>query len=236
MIDKSTQNTKDKFFDVFQRKIDNLSPGVIKENHPYYFKEQRTILFLHLFDDQFLIYGEEIFIKKTLEKLNYPKNTILLESIGIELEYQIEGYIVSYRMLHPFIKTFGDHWDVKSVRKWMFKYYLIIVNTEEDATREIKTTHDIDRFFDWCYKNQKLIYAGTLHQHYLSLKNNGRLKYFLYKLSDFFFKAKDVNLDCKKWYMKYIPRMGKKVRNTINGNVPNARIIYTPMGGQNKRK
>ncbi len=221
---------------ISQRKIGTLSTGVIKENHPYYFEEPCIIFIIHLTDDQFLIYGEEIFIKKALENLNYPKNTILLESIGIEMEYQLEGYIVSYRMLHPFINELGNHWDVKRVRKWIFKYSLIIVNTEEDAIREIKTTHDIDRFFDWCYKNQELIYAGTLHQHYLSLKNNGRLKYFLSQLSDFFLKAKDVNLDCQKWYMKYIPRMGKDVRNTINGNVPNARIIYTPMGGQNKRR
>ena len=199
--------------------------------------QRRTpIKFHYLSNDQFVIYGDETKIKETLGKLNCEKNKKSLASIGVEEHDYAEGFIVSYSILLPFIDSLGDDWDVKNVREWALTYSLEMLNTEEEASKKIKTTHDIDNFFDWCYQNQKIIYAGTFHQKYLSLKESGRLQYFLSKLSKFFVNARDVNPECRKWFMNYVPRLGKVHSYTVGGNVPRAKIIYIPMGGLNKRR
>ena len=199
-------------------------------------ENKSTIKFQYIADDQFVIYGDELKIEETLDKLSFKKDKILLNSIGIEEQEYTEGFIINYRHLLPFIKKLGGDWDVANVREWALGYSLKIVNPERGASEDIKTTQDIDRFFEWCYQNQKIIYVGTLHQKYQSLIDNGRLKYFLFGLSKFFAYAKEISPECKTWFKKYIPALGQKGRNTIGGHEPRARIIYPPMGGLNKRR
>lgn len=198
-------------------------------------KWSSTIEFWHSKNDIFLVYGNETIIIEVLEKLSLPKEKKSLASVGKTVPGCTFGYKLSYRQIFSFLDELEGRWKVNNVREWAMGLAWEIINSEQEASKDLNTIQDINAFFEWCDKNQSILYAGTLNQKYYNLIGSWRFKHFVNKLTKFFSQAKHLDANCKEWYKLHSSRFERDI-DSVNPKVPRARIIYTPMGGQIKRK
>ena len=201
-----------------------------KENEQWNSK----IEFCHLKNDVFIIYGDESKIIEILDKLSLPKKKKSLASLYKIIPGCTHCYGISYRVLFSFLDKLGEDWNVNNVREWALGKAWDIVNPEQIASKNLNTIQDINDFFEWCNQNQSKLFAGTLNKHYNDLVGSWRFKHFVKKLSKFFSQARSIDSNCKEWYELHKPRFEKDM-DSVNPKAPRAKIIYTPMGGQNKR-
>ena len=183
-----------------------------------------------------MIYGNETKITEVLAKLSFPKNKKSLSSYSKYISDCTFGYELSYRQIFKFLDELERDWNVKTVREWATELGVSwnISNSEQEASKELKSIQDINDFFDWCNQNQSKLYAGTIDQKYNDLIGSWRFKHFVNKLAKFFLKAYNLNADCKEWYALHRGSFDKDMDPRSVKN-PRARIIYTPMGGLKKR-
>lgn len=197
-------------------------------------KWKSTIQFQYLHKDEFAVYGNETKIIETLDAIALPKRRESLAALGKHIDGCYFCHVISYRNLFTFLDNLGGTWDISNTREWALGYSWKIENPEQEPSKNINTIQDMDAFFAWCYKNQTKLYAGTIDKKYRELIGDWRFKHFVKKLTRFFSQAKDIDSSCKEWYELHKPSFEKDMDAGKPRN-PRAKIIYTPMGGQNKR-
>ena len=198
-------------------------------------KWKSTIEFWHYKNDVFLLYGNEKMIVEILDKLSLPKRKKSLASYEKIIPGCVFGYELLYRQIFLFLDELEGSWNVSNVREWALGLSWNIINQEHGASKNLNSLDDINSFFEWCNKNQSILYAGTINQKYYDLIGSWRFKYFVNKLTKFFSQAKNLDSNCREWYDLHRPKFEKDLDST-NPKAPRAKIIYTPMGGQIKRK
>lgn len=185
-----------------------------------------TIHFKFLKYDQFVIYGNTPKIEAVLDTMKYPR--VKKSLIDFNIVVPSYGYVVTYRFLIPFIDKLKEGWNVDRVRKWAENYAWDIVNPEKEANVVIDSIQDMNNFFEWCYKNQTKLYAGTLNSKYKSLKGNWRMKHFIKRLCNFFKRASNISPECKEWYQLHEPKF-EEDSEVYAGKAPRAWLISTAM-------
>ena len=197
-------------------------------------KWKSKLEFQYLKNDVFVIYGDESKIIEVLDKLSLPKRMKSLASIFKIIPGCTSCYEITYRNFFLFLDNLGESWNVDSVREWALGKSWDIVNPEKAASKSLYTLEDINAFFEWCDQHQSILYAGTMDKHYNELKGSWRFKQFINKLTKFFIRAKYIDSNCREWYDLHKPKFEKDLES-VNPKAPRAKIIYTPMGGQNKK-
>ena len=197
-------------------------------------KWKSKLEFHYLKNDVFIIYGDESKIVEVLDKLSLPKRVKSLASLCKIVPGCTSCYEITYRNFFLFLDNLGDTWNVESVKEWALNKSWQIVNPEQAASKSLYTLDDINAFFEWCEKNQTKLYAGTIDKHYNELKGSWRFKHFINKLTKFFYRAKNIDANCREWYDLHKPKFEKDLES-VNPKAPRAKIIYTPMGGQKKK-
>lgn len=197
-------------------------------------KWKSTIQFQYLTKDEFAVYGNETKIIETLNAVALPKRRESLAVLGKQVDGCYFCHVISYRSLFTFLDNLGGSWDISNTREWALGYSWKIENPEQEPSKNINTLQDMDAFFAWCDKNQTKLYAGTIEKKYRELIGDWRFKHFIKKLTRFFSQAKDIDLSCREWYELHKSSFEKDMDAGKPRN-PRAKIIYTPMGGQNKK-
>ena len=197
-------------------------------------KWNSTIQFTYLKYDDFVVYGNEAKIIETMEMLSLPKRRKSLAALGKIVPGCMFGYLLSYRNLFAFLDKLEGSWNVNNVREWAINLSWNIVNPEQTASKTINTIQDINSFFEWCFQNQSKLYAGTIDKKYNDLIGDWRFKHFVNKLNKFFLQARNIDSSCREWYELHKPTFEKDM-DSGKPNNPRAKIIYTPMGGLNKK-